>query len=99
MTYVVQAPEEAKVFIPVLDDEFHDGRNLGAEDTRSSLSSEGNAEGGGADIDTGREQFSAEYLEFRDVARDHDYLRAGASTSRAWPAFREGTGRADDTHQ
>ncbi|KAH7935575.1 hypothetical protein HPB52_009961 [Rhipicephalus sanguineus] len=52
----VQAPEEAKVFIPVLDDEFHDGRNLGAEDTRSSLSSEGNAEGGGVDIDTGREQ-------------------------------------------
>ncbi|KAH7962654.1 hypothetical protein HPB52_017331 [Rhipicephalus sanguineus] len=48
------APEEAKVFIPVLDDEFHEGHNLGAEDTRSSLSSEINAEGRGAD--TGREQ-------------------------------------------
>ncbi|KAH7950826.1 hypothetical protein HPB52_002107 [Rhipicephalus sanguineus] len=54
-TPTVQAPEEPKASIAVLDDEFHEGHNLGAEDTRSNISNESNAEGRAAD-DTGREQ-------------------------------------------
>ncbi|KAH7961211.1 hypothetical protein HPB52_005613 [Rhipicephalus sanguineus] len=51
----VKAPEEPKASIAVLDDEFHEGYNLGAEDARSNISNEGNTEGRAAD-DTGREQ-------------------------------------------
>ncbi|XP_037517960.1 uncharacterized protein LOC119394721 [Rhipicephalus sanguineus] len=54
-TPTVQAPEEPKASIAVLDDQFHEGHNLDAEDTRSNLSNESNAEGRAAD-DTGREQ-------------------------------------------
>ncbi|KAH7955735.1 hypothetical protein HPB52_003418 [Rhipicephalus sanguineus] len=49
------ASEEPKASIAVLDDELHEGHNLGAEDTRSNISNESNAEGRAAD-DPDREQ-------------------------------------------